>query len=88
MEEMPEPLLSKPDLSVAALWYWEAFVDLCSCRSYTFGGAGPIPWTAIDQYATRHGYGDSDSFESFKACVSHLDSLYLVHHQKEIDRGR
>lgn len=40
------------------------------------GGAGGIPWTAIDRYADRH---EVEDFDGFKAILKALDSVYLEH---------
>lgn len=40
------------------------------------GGAGGIPWTAIDAYADRH---EIDDFDSFKTVLKALDGVYLEH---------
>lgn len=40
------------------------------------GGAGGIPWTAIDRYADRH---EIDDFDTFKTVLKALDGVYLEH---------
>lgn len=48
-------------------------------------GVGPIPWTAIDRYAERHGVTDPDDYDEFVELISAMDSAYLEHAQKEAE---
>ena len=54
--ELPEWYLDCPELGPTDHVFLEAFHRLSSCRAYTFGGAGPIPWTAIEQYGQHMGF--------------------------------
>jgi len=55
---------------------WNAYQSLSTCRNIGFGAAGPIPWTAINDYAYRHDiYGDE--FDRLVHLVGVLDRLYL-----------
>lgn len=50
-------------------------------------GPGPIPWTAIDQYAERHGYTqDVLLYEDFMAYVTAIDIEYLAVINEETQR--
>lgn len=40
------------------------------------GGAGGIPWTAINAYADRH---EVEDFDAFKVVLKALDTVYLEH---------
>ncbi len=55
--------------------YYEAFLELGSTRSIGMD-LGPIPWTAIDRYAQRHGY-EGDDFEYLVQMVRALDEAFL-----------
>lgn len=57
-------------------WIWEAWTDLTTCRHYTMGGPGPIPWTAIDQYAARHGVTGTD-YELLVSAIRAMDGAYM-----------
>ena len=46
-------------------------------------GIGPIPWTAIDAYAARHGITDPEDFEDLEILVRAQDQAYLDHHKQE-----
>ena len=50
-------------------------------------GPGPIPWTAIDQYAERHAYTqDVLLYEDFIAYVTAIDLEYLAVINEETQR--
>ena len=53
---------------------WAAFGELHTCRGIGME-AGPIPWTAIDRYAERHGI-EGDDFEEFLILVRAMDDEY------------
>lgn len=61
--------------------YYEAFTELSTCRSVGFG-TGPIPWTAINQYGTRHGF-DGEGFEYLVRMVRALDDAFLAYSYKK-----
>lgn len=44
------------------------------------GGAGPIPFEAIDRYAARYGI---DDFERFHRLIQAMDAVYLTHAQRK-----
>ena len=74
-------LESKPSLT-GYEWLYEAFVRLTTCRQIGMS-QGPIPWTAIDQYATAEGLGEDDRF-MLVAVVTHMDGVFLEHvHQQQ-----
>ena len=51
------------------------------------GGQGPIPWTAINDYAIREGYTRQE-YERFLKIIEGLDEVYLSHQaQKAKMRG-
>ncbi len=66
-------------------WVWEAFWHLTTDRQSGMG-AGPIPWTAKDRYATRHGVDDPDDFDEFVELITAMDHAYLDHCQAEQER--
>lgn len=73
----PARLLSeRPELWPAMVHYYEAYQRLSTCRQYHMGGAGPIPWTAIDQYASRYRYY-GEEFDMLLHFVEVLDGVYL-----------
>lgn len=73
---MPAALDAAPDLPPGLDWYVEAFLALASCRPQGMAGPGPIPWTALDRYAQRHGIAGAE-FEIFEVLIAALDSAWL-----------
>lgn len=61
-------------------WLWQAFNDLNTCRTYGMG-PGPIPWTAIEQYAQSHRMDVEDTWMLHRV-IRHLDSVWLECHAK------
>lgn len=52
------------------------------------GGPGPIPWSAIDRWAQRHGITDPDAFDDLVVLVRAQDDAYLSHHREKADEKR
>lgn len=75
---MPPALANKPDLHEGLDWYLDAFWDLSSDRPLgAMGGAGRIPFTAIDRWARRFGVDDPDAFDRLMTFVGALDATFL-----------
>lgn len=45
---------------------------------------GPIPWTAIHQYAAAHGVHHPDEVDRLSALVKRMDMVYLSHVQQKV----
>jgi len=58
---------------------WGAFGELSTDRPIGFG-RGPIPWSAIDRYAWRHGINDPDEHARFVRLIRAMDETYLNWH--------
>ena len=43
---------------------------------------GPIPWTAVDRYAERHGYS-GEGFTYLLQMVRAMDAVYLEHSRRK-----
>ncbi len=68
---------------------FEAFELLSTCRQISQGGVGPIPWSAIDQFAQQQGFaGDEIAYQDFVHIMQALDEVYLTRKAAEIDRER
>lgn len=66
-------------------WFWLlAFRRLNSCRPVGMG-VGPIPWTAIHQYALAE-HMDSFGETVLEAIISRMDNVYLEHYAEEQER--
>ena len=52
-------------------------------------GVGPIPWSAIQQWAQHEGFADDEiAYRDFVYIVQSLDELYLKRKSAEIERER
>jgi hypothetical protein len=51
-------------------------------------GAGPIPWSAIDRWATRNGIDDPDDFAELVACIRALDRVWLEQQAKTAESDK
>lgn len=74
---IPERILNAPQLEVGLEWYYEAFGKLTTCRSIGMG-AGPIPWTAMNDYGIRYGL-DGEEQDDFEYLIGAMDDAYLKH---------
>lgn len=74
-------IANAPDLLPGLEMYYEAFVELSTCRDHGLG-AGPIPWTAIDRYAERNGF-EGEGYEYLLRMVRALDDAFLAHTRKK-----
>lgn len=60
------------------------FWRLSTSRSIGFSTLGPIPWTALDQYATRYGFDqDEVEYEDFMFIMQALDEEFLAISRKQ-----
>lgn len=58
-------------------WLWTAYLDLSTCRPIGMD-AGPIPWTAANEYAQRHGLS-GDELDELWLCIRHMDNARAEH---------
>jgi hypothetical protein len=58
-------------------------------RPINLGGAGAIPFSAIDQYASRYGVVVLDEFDRFRDLLRAMDGEYLKWvSERKGDQGR
>jgi hypothetical protein len=62
------------------LFHWAAFAALSTDRQVGMG-IGPIPWTALDRYAERHGINDPDERERFERLIRAMDREFVKWHR-------
>lgn len=74
-----------PALDPDVAWALEAFDHLSRDRQMGFS-AGPIPWTAIDRYARRHGI-KGEMFTDLVRFIIALDSEFLDHISNKESKG-
>lgn len=72
---MPKWLIEKPEILIGLEWYYRAFTDLSTCRSYGMS-EGPIPWLAVNEYAIRHRMTHQE-FDDLWEVVRKLDAVYI-----------
>lgn len=90
LEPPPDVLPDKeePDVDAVVLMYWNAFQELQSERPIGgMGGAGSIPWTAIDRYADRHGYVEGGYYD-FHELMRFLDNKWLKMQSDKMEKEK
>jgi hypothetical protein len=85
-ERWPKFLRDRPSLLPGLEIYYNAFMDLSTCRNNGMG-VGPIPITAIYEYCDRQGF-DEDICEALFDHVRAMDSEFIRHHNSKIDSAR
>ena len=81
---LPDKIANTPELEMGLEYYLEAYLDLSSDKDVGMG-EGPIPWSAINAYATRYDIVDEE-FERLAAMIRTVDSEILNHKQKKHKR--
>ena len=82
---VPKALLDRPNLKRHLLMIWEAFHALNGDRQMGMM-IGPIPFTAIDRYAARHGIA-GEEFQRFHALISAMDTVHQRHLAEKMREG-
>lgn len=72
--KVPPELLERPAVPEHLLFYWSAFWELSSDRSFGMG-MGPIPHSSISQYAAGRNL-DNDMTDKFTAIIRNMDGGY------------
>lgn len=75
---LPPRIKNAPQVDERLTLFWVAFHELGSTRSFGFS-VGPIPWTAIKQWADEYDL-DADLREDLFYYIAVLDEEYLKHH--------
>lgn len=86
-EEVPEHLANPPELNIGLRIYYEAFLDLSTCRPLGMQ-EGPIPYTAIVEYFRQLLYLDSEQRWAGVRVVQAMDGAYMQYRNDEADKGR
>lgn len=82
--QRPQWLVNAPSLMPGLDFYFTAFNELNTCRSVGMG-AGPIPWTVIQEYADREGL-DGEERSCLLYLIRAMDNAYLEHGRKEFEK--
>lgn len=81
----PKWSLSAPEIPLGSDFVYEAFWQLDTCRSWSFGPGG-IPWTAIDRYCVVHGIDGSDRDE-FVYLIRQMDAEFRKYHSEQSSKN-
>jgi hypothetical protein len=75
---LPPPgwALAEPPLCPGDDFFLTAFYDLSTCRPFTEGSPGPIPWHRVVEYADRSGL-HADVTQAFVHVLREMDSAYM-----------
>lgn len=77
----PKAIQEAPHLAFGLELYWDAFWDLSTCRATGFG-VGPIPWSAMRDYAVTFEL-DEEQQEDLYYLVRVMDNTFLDHHSEK-----
>lgn len=80
-ESIPDRIKNAPILLPGLQFYYQAFLDLSTCRSLGMA-EGPIPWDAINIYAERHVLVEDD-YDRFFTLIRAMDVAYLDYRDKK-----
>lgn len=78
---LPKKIQDAPELYFGSLLYYDAFLELNTCRPSGWG-IMPIPWTAIIAYADEHGLL-GEQRESLLSIIRQVDQKWLEHLSKK-----
>lgn len=84
-QPLPDAIADAPELYAGLEVYYEAFIELSTCRDHGMG-IGPIPWTAVDRYAERHGFR-GDGFSYLLKMVRAMDDAFIKHMKQKEKEG-
>ena len=71
-----------PEIEYGLQLYRRAWRDLHSSRPIGMAGPGRIPWTAVNEWAKRHGV-EGEQFDMLVECVEAQDEAYLAYIQEQ-----
>lgn len=84
--EFPEKIKNAPSLSIGLELFFHAWLELGSCRLSVME-EGPIPWTAISQYAKDYGIV-GELYEDLVYYVRVLDNAYLRFKREKAEKAK
>ena len=87
---IPQSILNAPIPEDAyQVRVFQAFEQLSTCRQVVMGAVGPIPWSAIDQFAAHLGITDDEiAYDDFVWIIQNLDETFLKRKGEEIAAER
>lgn len=78
---LPERIQNAPQLHLGLQLYYDAFFELNTCRTVGMG-LGPIPWTAVIDYARAFEFDDEQT-DSLIYFVREMDAAFLAQKNKK-----
>jgi hypothetical protein len=72
---VPERIQNAPDLLLGLELYFDAFIELSTCRN-TGWAPGPIPFWSIYEYCAKEDL-DAEESEDMFFHIRHMDQAYL-----------
>lgn len=86
-QPVPDKIARAPILLPWLDSIYVAFTRLTTCRPTGFD-LGPIPWTAIHQYASAYGWADEfDEFYRFETLIYRMDMAYLEESNRKREKA-
>ncbi len=82
---LPKAVLEAQQVHEGLELYWEAFLDLSTCRGGM--GDGPIPWNRAADYADRLEMDDED-FDEFWFFLTRMDECWLEFQDRKRKTGK
>jgi hypothetical protein len=86
---LPDFIKNKPVLPPGLDFYMHAFQDVSTDRAIGMA-EGPIPWSAVDRWAARHGVV-GEEFDRLVIILRLMDEAYITYrskeHKKQADRA-
>jgi hypothetical protein len=76
----PKKIQDAPELQLGLFMYWGAFWDLDTCRPVADGVFHPIPWYAIDHWATVNELSE-DQRECLHFIIRAMDNEFITKKQ-------
>ena len=82
---LPSKIAKAPTLHIGLELYYDAFWELSTCRA-TGWSIGPIPWSAVNDYATTFGF-DSEQRDALHHHIRVMDNAYISHFTPKEGKG-
>jgi hypothetical protein len=78
---LPKRIANAPTLFIGLELYYDAFWELDTCREVGWGW-GPIPWSAIKDYAETFNF-DDEQRDDLYYFIRVMDNAYLRYRHKK-----
>lgn len=82
---IPEKILNAPELMTGLSFFFNAFMDLTTCRYKGGYSDGPIPWVAINEYCKHH-YIVGEQREDLEYHIQRMDMEYMKISARKVEK--